>query len=92
VDVHDTWVAADEAKVEYGIDVVASPAQGEYDAVVIAVAHDIFCGKGAAGLRGYCNTGGILYDVKYLLPAQAVDGRLQAASAVCRTVLDTVNP
>ena len=76
VDVHDPWVDEDEAKAEYGIDVVASPAPGEYDAVVIAVAHDIFREKGVEGLRGYCKTGGILYDVKYLLPAHAVDGRL----------------
>ena len=76
VDVHDPWVDEDEAKAEYGIDVVASPAPGEYDAVVIAVGHDIFREKGVEGLRGYCKSGGILYDVKYLLPAHAVDGRL----------------
>ena len=76
VDVHDPWVDEAEAKAEYGIDLVASPPPGEYDAVVIAVAHDIFRAKGAAGLRGYCKAGGILYDVKYLLPAQAVDARL----------------
>ena len=76
IDVHDPWVDAGEAKSEYGIDLVASPKQGEYDAVVIAVAHDIFREKGAEGLRGYCKAGGILYDVKFLLPANAVDGRL----------------
>jgi UDP-N-acetyl-D-galactosamine dehydrogenase len=76
VDVYDPSVDEDEAKAEYGIDLVASPPPGGYDAVIIAVAHDIFRDKGVAGLRGYCRAGGILYDVKYLLPAQAVDGRL----------------
>ena len=76
VDVHDPWVDAEEAKIEYGIDLVASPRHGAYDAVIIAVAHDIFREKGADGLRGYCKAGGILYDVKYVLPAEAVDGRL----------------
>jgi len=76
VDVHDPWVDAEEAKLEYGIDLVASPRHGAYDAVIIAVAHDIFREKGADGLRGYCKANGILYDVKYLLPAEAVDGRL----------------
>jgi UDP-N-acetyl-D-galactosamine dehydrogenase len=76
VDVYDPWVDASEAKIEYGIDLISSPSNGEYDAVVIAVAHDIFREKGVEGLRGYCKTGGILYDVKYLLPAHAVDGRL----------------
>ena len=32
--------------------------------------------KGIDGLRGYCKSDGILYEVKYLLPAHAVDGRL----------------
>jgi UDP-N-acetyl-D-galactosamine dehydrogenase len=63
-------------KMKSMIDLVARPAQGEYDAVVIAVADDIFRAMAVEGLRAYCKTGGILYDVKYLLPAHAVDGRL----------------
>jgi UDP-N-acetyl-D-galactosamine dehydrogenase len=31
---------------------------------------------GEQGLRALCKPDGILYDVKYLLPAAAVDGRL----------------
>jgi UDP-N-acetyl-D-galactosamine dehydrogenase len=76
VDVHDPWVSPQEAKKEYGIDLVEEPAQGHYDAVIITVAHGHYRKTGAAGLRGYCNPDGILYDVKYLLPADAVDGRL----------------
>ena len=69
VDEHEAWA-------EYGIDLVASPEQGKYDALVISVARDILREKGVDGLRGYRKSGGILYDVKYLLPAHAVDGRL----------------
>jgi UDP-N-acetyl-D-galactosamine dehydrogenase len=76
VDVHDPWVEPDDAKNEYGIDLVADPEQGVYDAVIIAVGHDRFAEQGAEGLRALCKPGGILYDVKYLLPADAVDGRL----------------
>jgi len=76
VDVHDPWVDPDNAKHEYGIDLVADPEQGVYDAVIIAVAHDSFSESGAAGLRALCKPDGILYDVKYVLPADAVDGRL----------------
>ena len=76
VDVHDPWVDAANAREEYGIDLVADPEAGVYDAVVIAVAHDAFAERGASGLRGLCKPGGILYDVKCLLPADAVDGRL----------------
>ncbi len=76
VDVHDPWVNPQDAKKEYGIELVEEPAQGHYDAVIITVAHGDYRETGAAGLRGYCNPDGILYDVKYLLPADAVDGRL----------------
>ena len=76
VDVHDPWVAAADARHEYGIDLVADPQPGKYDAVIIAVAHDEFRKRGEHGLRGLCKPGGVLYDVKYLLPASAVDGRL----------------
>jgi UDP-N-acetyl-D-galactosamine dehydrogenase len=31
---------------------------------------------GADGLRALCRPDGILFDVKYLLPADKVDGRL----------------
>jgi UDP-N-acetyl-D-galactosamine dehydrogenase len=74
--VHDPWVEPDNAKDEYGIDLVVDPEQGVYDAVIIAVGHDRFSELGAEGLRALCKPDGILYDVKYLLPAAAVDGRL----------------
>jgi len=76
VDVNDPWVDPQEAKKEYGIDLTDEPAQGHYDAVVITVGHGRYGEAGEAVLRGYCNPDGILYDVKYLLPADAVDGRL----------------
>ena len=76
VDVHDPWVDPQEANKEYAIDLVEEPAQGDYDAVIITVGHERYRELGEAGLRGYCNPDGILYDVKYLLPADAVDGRL----------------
>ncbi|MEA2093118.1 MAG: Vi polysaccharide biosynthesis UDP-N-acetylglucosamine C-6 dehydrogenase TviB [Pseudomonadota bacterium] len=76
VDVCDPWVDVNAAREEYGIELVSRPGQGEYDAVIIAVAHNQFRELGGAGLRDYCTPDGILYDVKYLLPAAAVDGRL----------------
>ena len=76
VDVHDPWVEPQEAKEEYAIDLIEEPAQGKYDAVILTVGHGKYRDIGEQGLRGYCKPGGILYDVKYLLPADAVDGRL----------------
>jgi len=40
------------------------------------VGHDHYFELGEEGLRAYCRPDGILYDVKYLLPANVVDGRL----------------
>ena len=43
---------AAEAKDEYGLDVVAAPEQGAYDAVIIGVAHDEFRRLGRRGHPG----------------------------------------
>jgi UDP-N-acetyl-D-galactosamine dehydrogenase len=76
VDVYDPWVHADEAEHEYGIRPVAEPELGAYDAIIIAVAHAQFKALGAAGIRAFGKTSSVLYDVKYVLPRDAVDGRL----------------
>jgi UDP-N-acetyl-D-galactosamine dehydrogenase len=76
VDVHDPWVDAAEAEREYGLRPVAEPAAGAYDAIVLAVAHREYKALGAAAIRAYARPGGVLYDVKSLLPRADVDGRL----------------
>ena len=76
VDVHDPCVDAAEARHEYGLDLIDSPARGAYDAVVLAVAHDAFLRDGADALRAVCKSGGVLFDVKAMLPREAVDDRL----------------
>ncbi len=75
VDVFDPCVDAAEAQHEYAIEVVVAPALGAYDAVLVAVAHDAFRALGAAGIRAFCKPDGVVYDVKYILPREAVDGR-----------------
>ena len=76
VDVHDPWTDPAEARHEYGIDTVAVPAPGSYDAVILAVAHKQFVEIGAAGVRALGRPVSIVYDVKSVLPREAVDGRL----------------
>ncbi|PBJ83461.1 Vi polysaccharide biosynthesis protein VipA/TviB [Lysobacteraceae bacterium NML93-0399] len=76
VDVHDPWVAPAYAQHEYGLTPVAAPQAGTYDAVVLAVAHTQFRELGSAGLRAFGKPGAVLFDVKAILPANAVDARL----------------
>ena len=76
VDVHDPWVDTAEARDEYGIELVAEPAQGAYDVVVIAVAHDCFRELGEQGIKAFGSDNAVVYDIKYVLPAEAVDDRL----------------
>jgi UDP-N-acetyl-D-galactosamine dehydrogenase len=75
VDVHDACVDVAAAEHEYGIRLCAEPAHGAYDAVVLAVAHREYRDAGA-GVRGWLKPGGVLFDVKGVLPRAAVDGRL----------------
>ena len=76
VDVHDPWINADEAKAEYGIEMVSEPRKGAYDVVVVAVAHDQFKKLGEQGIRDFGKARSVVYDIKYVLPSDAVDGRL----------------
>ncbi|NIR75035.1 MAG: nucleotide sugar dehydrogenase, partial [Gammaproteobacteria bacterium] len=76
VDVYDPWVDPEEARREYGIDPIAEPAQGSYDAVILAVGHHQFQQMGAGGIRALGKPGHVLFDVKYVLPKELVDARL----------------
>jgi len=76
VDVHDPWVDAAECEHEYGLATLGAPAQGHYDAVIVAVGHRQFKALGAAGIRAFGKPESVVYDVKYVLPREAVDGRL----------------
>ena len=71
VDVFDPWVTAATP-----VNRVDDPEPGTYDAVVIAVAHDAFRDLGAASIRAFGKPRSVVFDVKHLLPASAVDGRL----------------
>ena len=76
VDIYDPWVDPLEAKREYGVKPLESPEQGVYDAIVLAVAHRQFREMGADGIRAFGKKASVLYDVKHMLPAGKVDGRL----------------
>ncbi len=76
VDVHDPWVDPEEARHEYGIELVQEPEAGRYDAVILAVAHAQFRDMGIDAIRRLCRPKHVIYDVKYVLPKDQVHARL----------------
>ena len=76
VDIFDPWIDAAEAEREYGIRPISEVERGTYDAVVLAVAHEQFKALGADGIRTFTRPSSVIYDLKYLLPADSVDLRL----------------
>jgi UDP-N-acetyl-D-galactosamine dehydrogenase len=76
VDVCDPWVNADEAKHEYGLDLIGIPEPDHYDAIVLAVAHDQFKQMSASEIRGLGRSSHIVYDLKYILDKTESDIRL----------------
>ena len=78
VDVYDPWISAAEAEHEYGITPLNALASGEgcYDGIIMAVAHHQFKEMGSKAIRALGKKAHVLYDLKYILPADATDLRL----------------
>ena len=76
IDVFDPWVDKDEAEHEYGIKPIDQPVIGKYDAILLAVAHDEFKELSLEQIKSFGKDNHVLYDIKYLLDVNEVDGRL----------------
>jgi UDP-N-acetyl-D-glucosamine/UDP-N-acetyl-D-galactosamine dehydrogenase len=72
VSVYDPWANPQVVKEEYGIEVSNQLPIGQFDAVILAVAHKKFL---ELDVRAFAKNG-ILYDVKSVLPKKIVDSRL----------------
>ncbi|QRX64221.1 nucleotide sugar dehydrogenase [Dysgonomonadaceae bacterium zrk40] len=73
VTIHDPWAHPDVALHEYGVEIVSSLPAERYDALILAVAHNAFR---EIDVNSLLNEPGVAYDVKGLLPAHLVDGKL----------------
>lgn len=76
VDVHDPWVEPQVARDEYGIELLDEPPAGQYDAIVLAVAHREFVEFGIDGVRSLGKPEHVVFDIKSMFAADQVDGRL----------------
>lgn len=78
ITVYDPWADADRVEHEYGIRLYAGAAddlRGQFDAVVLCVAHQQFANS---NLRHYLRDSaqGVVYDVKGVADRAQIDGRL----------------
>ena len=76
VDIYDPWVSSQEAKHVFDITMVETLEAERYDAVILAVAHEQFQAMGIDEIRQLTRNNGVIFDIKYLFPADVVDGRL----------------
>lgn len=76
VDVHDPWADPEQARAEYGLDLLEAPEQGQYDGILLAVKHHCFADQGAAALRAYGKQDQVFFDLKSSFEAAQSDLRL----------------
>lgn len=75
VDIYDPWVSKEEAMEEYGLTLIDQPSNN-YEAVIVAVAHNEFIELGADGIRNFLKEDGLFYDLKSLFANNESDIRL----------------
>ena len=73
ITVFDPWANADHVFQEYGVTVTNEVPTTKFDAVILAVAHNEFLNM---DVKSFAKDGGVIYDVKGILPRDIIDGRL----------------
>lgn len=73
ITIYDPWANAAAAKREYGIDIIDKIDNQQFDAAILAVAHNEFK---ALDIEKFLKKSHIIYDVKGVLQKDKVDGRL----------------
>ena len=77
VDIYDPWINVQNAQDEDGLKCLReTPPLGQYNAVVVAVAHNEFAQLGPDGIKAWGQPDAVVYDVKSILPTSSADGRL----------------
>ncbi len=73
VTIYDPWANPAIAKHEYGVEVLNELPKGQFDAVILAVAHDEFK---TLDLSSITNGKKVVYDVKGILDRELIDSKL----------------
>ncbi len=64
------------AKQEYGVTLTNELPRGPFDAIIVAVNHAPIAALGEAGIRALLTPGGLIYDLKGVLPPAASHARI----------------
>jgi|TARA_B110000438_G_scaffold301128_1_gene355213 UDP-N-acetyl-D-galactosamine dehydrogenase len=73
VDAYDPWIDIEYVEELYQINIVDVPKENFYDAIIIAVAHNIFADEGLLRIKSYGKEVHLVYDLKSLFPNEDVD-------------------
>jgi len=73
ITVYDPWADPSKVRREYGIEIVNEVPKEKFDAEILGVAHKEFLNL---DVKSLVKEGGVIYDVKGILPREIVDARL----------------
>ena len=74
--IYDPMADVDLAKHEYGLAITNSLPPGPFDAIILAVKHQPIAAMGEAGIKALLAPGGLIYDLKGILPPTASHARI----------------
>jgi UDP-N-acetyl-D-galactosamine dehydrogenase len=74
--VYDPFADPHEVEAEYGIRIENELPGGEFEAVALAVRHDVISEMGEPKIRSFLVPDGVIYDLKAILPVEGSDARL----------------
>ncbi len=76
IHVYDPWVNPEQVEAEYGIKPISTLPENKFDAIILAVAHEQFKQMNIQQIRALGKPDSVIYDLKYLFPAELTDERL----------------
>ncbi len=76
IDIYDPWVDKYEAEAEYGLTPITEIHSHNYDAIIIAVAHQQFKSMTEKDFKALGKENFVLYDLKYVLEQSQANIRL----------------
>jgi UDP-N-acetyl-D-galactosamine dehydrogenase len=74
--IYDPMADVELAKHEYGLTLTNKLPKGPFDAVILAVKHEPIAKMGEAGIKALLAPGGLIYDLKGILPPTVSHARI----------------